>query len=303
VRLLLRATRNPPVSAQLNSLGQRLFVTPEGVDLRLRLASASQRAAAFLLDLLFMGLMLLCLTVAAGLFAWATAWNGLGVVGAIWLLGFFLLRNGWFILFEMGSRGATPGKRILGVRVVSRRGGALNGDAVIARNMMREIEFFLPLSFLAVRAADGAAGAWTALFGLTWSGIFLFFPLTNRDRLRVGDLLAGTWVICVPAQTLSLDLGRASPADQTERAFNTEQLDAYGIFELQALEDVLRRRDWEQMYIVSNQIRARIGWGHTNDDAAFLESYYAALRQRLERDLLFGIRREDKHGSRVPERD
>ena len=29
----------------------------------------------------------------------------------IWLLGFFLLRNGYFVAFEMGSRGATPGKR------------------------------------------------------------------------------------------------------------------------------------------------------------------------------------------------
>ena len=29
----------------------------------------------------------------------------------IWLLGFFMLRNGYFILMEMGPRAATFGKR------------------------------------------------------------------------------------------------------------------------------------------------------------------------------------------------
>ena len=47
----------------------------------------------------------------------------------------------------MGGRGATPGKRMLGLRVVARDGARLTGGAVIARNAMREIEVFLPLSF------------------------------------------------------------------------------------------------------------------------------------------------------------
>ena len=35
---------------------------------------------------------------------------------------------------------------------------------------------------------------WTALAGLTWSLGFAMLPLFNRDRLRAGDLVAGTWV-------------------------------------------------------------------------------------------------------------
>ena len=116
-------------------------------------------------------------------------------IAVLWLIGSFILRNGWFSLFEMGSRGATPGKRLMGLRVVARDGARLTGAAVIARNAMREIEVFLPLSFLGAQAAEGTADTFLVIFALVWSGIFLFFPLLNRDRLRVGDLVAGTWVV------------------------------------------------------------------------------------------------------------
>ena len=37
----------------------------------------------------------------------------------VWLLGFFLLRNFYFVLMEMGPRAATFGKRAMGLRVVA----------------------------------------------------------------------------------------------------------------------------------------------------------------------------------------
>jgi uncharacterized RDD family membrane protein YckC len=60
------------------------------------------------------------------------------------MLGFFMLRTFWFIGFELGSRAATPGKRLMGIRVVARDGGRLTADAVVARNLIRELELFLP---------------------------------------------------------------------------------------------------------------------------------------------------------------
>ena len=60
---------------------------------------------------------------------------------------------------EMGPRAATFGKRAVGLRVVARSGERLTADRVIARNLMREIEFYLPLSFLFYNAAEGAAAA------------------------------------------------------------------------------------------------------------------------------------------------
>ena len=48
-------------------------------------------------------------------------------------------------------------------------GGRLTADAVIARNAMREIEVYLPLSFV-FAAPREQVDAWMTLAGLTWSG-------------------------------------------------------------------------------------------------------------------------------------
>lgn len=274
---------------------RRRLVTPEGVDLGLSLASAGQRIAAFLMDGLFMVLILIALTIAAisGLFATGAA--GVEWLAIIWLLGFFLLRNGYFILMEMRPRAATFGKRISGLRVVARSGSRLTADMVIARNLIREIEFYLPLSFLGFDASDGGASALTALAGLLWAGLFLFFPLMNKDRLRVGDLLAGTWVIEVPKRQLTYDLMRADAEAAPAYVFTEAQLDAYGIYELQTLEQVLRDGNPDSLASVSWTIRNKLGIGEVEGDLGFLEAYYDALRRRLERKLLFGRRRANKY--------
>jgi uncharacterized RDD family membrane protein YckC len=272
---------------------RRRLVTPEGVDLGLSLAAAGQRASAFMIDagLMIVILILLSIVALSGLFA--TGEQGAEAIAIVWLLGFFALRNGYFILMEMGPRAATFGKRACGLRVVARNGGRLTADMVIARNLMREIEVYLPLSFLGYDAAEGSAGALTTLVGLGWACLFLFFPLMNKDRLRVGDLLAGTWVIDVPRRRLTYDVMRAEPA-QHGLSFTEEQLEAYGIFELQTLEQVLRDGNPESLATVSWTIRNKIGVGEVEGDLAFLEAYYDALRRRLERKLLFGRRRADK---------
>ena len=54
----------------------REFVTPEGVDLRLQLASAGERAGAFLLDVVFITLALVVLLIGAGLSAGPFGING-----------------------------------------------------------------------------------------------------------------------------------------------------------------------------------------------------------------------------------
>lgn len=278
----------------LESRMRRSLITPEGVDLSLRLADAGQRFSAFLLDTIFMTVALVLLTLLVVFGVVATKMGGASSLAIIWLLGAFVLRNFYFILMEMGPRAATFGKRIVGLRVVARNGGRLTADAVIARNLMREIEVYLPLSFLGFNAAEGLASTIGTLFGLGWACIFLFFPLFNRDRLRVGDLLAGTWVINTPKKNLGFDLA-ARHYSPVGPSFSDEQLDAYGQFELQTLEQVLRLGNAESMATVADTIRAKIGYWHDVSDAAFLDAYYRALRSRLERKLLFGKRRLDKH--------
>jgi hypothetical protein len=165
---------------------------------------------------------------------------------------------------------------------------------VIARNAMREIEVFLPLSFLGMQAAEGLADTFLVLFALLWSGIFLFFPLFNRDRLRVGDLVGGTWVVRTDKAALTADL--VGTAFQPRRTFSAAALNLYGIYELQTLEEVLRNENPEAIITVAHAIRAKAGIPDDGDDYAFLSDYYAALCAHLERQLMVGQRRESKLG-------
>jgi hypothetical protein len=123
--------------------------------------------------------------------------------------------------------------------------------------------------------------------------LFLFFPLFNHDRLRIGDLLAGTWVVHTVRGTLADDLVGAATTRQ-RRIFPTAALDLYGVYELQTLEDVLRRGSDEAIVTVAASIRNKAGLPDDGDDWGFLTDYYAALCARLERDSMLGHRRENK---------
>jgi uncharacterized RDD family membrane protein YckC len=287
------------LSRNAEAAARRSLVTPEGVDLSLRLADIGQRISAFIVDLLIMaglmiGLTIFCLGAAFALGLQSAEW-----VGIVWLLGFFVLRNCYFILMEMGPRAATLGKRGAGLRVVARNGERLTADRVIARNLMREIEFYLPLSFLSYNAAEGSADGLTGLAGLAWTGIFLFFPMFNKDRMRIGDLLAGTWVISAPRKKLSVDLFHAEAPREPAHRFTDAQLDVYGVYELQTLERVLRESNPESIVAVADAIRGKIALSFDGSgpeaDKAFLLAYYDAIRARMERGLLFGKRRQDKY--------
>jgi uncharacterized RDD family membrane protein YckC len=275
----------------------RRLITPEGLDLRLTLASAGERASAFLLDALIVLVVLVVMFIGLLSTYSALRQDAVEALAIFWLVGFFLLRNFYFTLFELSGRAATPGKRAMGLRVVARDGGRLTAEAILTRNALREIELFLPISLMAASGAAGdpVEGAVVAL-ALIWSGTFLLFPLFNRDRLRVGDLLAGTWVVRAPRPALLPDLARAAALSPARFAFTPEQTGAYGVKELGILEEVLRRREAKTLGLVATRIRTKIDFVQPPDetDAAFLEAYYAALRARLEHGLLFGRRRKDK---------
>jgi uncharacterized RDD family membrane protein YckC len=275
----------------------RTLVTPEGAEIRLRLASVAERAGALFIDLAIQWAVMVAIWIA---FAYVAAGIGFGqmhVAFAFLLVFHFVLRNFYFIFFEIGRKAATPGKRALGLRVASRDGGRLTADAVLARNFMREVEIGLPLQFLFM--GGDQVGAWIALLGLAWSGVFMLFPLFNKDKMRVGDLLAGTWVIKAPKAQLMQDIVSAvtSPELGARFAFTPQQVDAYGIHELHVLEDVLRQSAPVVKQQVAARIRAKVGWdpGTGETDLAFLEAYYAALRKRLEQRMLLGERKSDKY--------
>jgi uncharacterized RDD family membrane protein YckC len=296
---------------QADSKRARQIVTPEGIALPITVASRGARVGALILDFTFIYLTLLVIfllllftlgglleQIASGLEE--SAGGAAELVAILIIMLLFFARYGYFMAFELSARGATPGKRLLGIRVASRDGGRLSAEAVIARNLLRDIELFLPLVFLQV-APSGAMGS-AGIAGMLWFMIFMAFPFFNRDALRAGDVIAGTWVVEAPrtklADTLSTQ-GAASGTSELTGAryqFGEAELSIYGASELQTLERVLRDDNDSAISAVHAAICRKIGWEPgAGDERAFLEAFYAQLRARLEADLRFGKRKQDKY--------
>lgn len=276
---------------------QRSLVTPEGIDLRLEIASVGQRLGALIIDMLIIIGVIIVFTLAAA-FVFGSMERAGEMIAVIWLLGLFLLRNGYFLGFEMSARAATPGKRAMGLRVAARDGGRLRFEAIFTRNVLRELELFLPLSMMLAAPLSGGGGdvdGWIYILGLIWCAVFVLLPLFNADKLRAGDLVAGTWVLRTPKQKLLRDMADDGAAHQPNFAFTPAQLDAYGVKELQVLEQVLRTVDKPTVRAVADRIAAKIGYARGDaSDLEFLRAYYHAIRGRLESRLLMGRRRKDK---------
>jgi uncharacterized RDD family membrane protein YckC len=285
----------PEVEVIESGVRYRMIVTPEGVPLRFGVGAAGDRVVALFLDLLLMAVGVLVL-----LFVLLMAHDSAFTWSAV-LVALFLLWTFYFVLLE-ARRGDTPGKRAMGLRVISRNGGPLSVRAVLARNVTREFEVLLPVAALSgpEQVLPGAP-VWVAVLASLWLVVVLFVPLLNRDRLRIGDLLGGTMVVRAPRTVLLPDLSERPPTGGLPGPafeFTREQLDVYGIYELQVLENLLRlppEANEAARDVAAKKIREKIGWtGEVTGRDRFLSDFYAAQRGRLEQELLLGRRREKK---------
>ena len=145
--------------------------TPECIRFRHQVAGPVRRALAYLVDLVLR----LIVVSAVGVLAVGASGlsSGAGKASAgLTLLVMFVLEWGWNVLFETFWRGRTPGKRILGLRVVREGGYPVGFIDSMLRNVMRAADF-LPVGYvLGVLAMAG-----------------------DRRSRRLGDRVAGTMVV------------------------------------------------------------------------------------------------------------
>jgi uncharacterized RDD family membrane protein YckC len=281
---------------------RRQIVTPEGVPITVDLADYGERLSAFFIDLVFWFLALAFVYVPLLLLIGSAA--GFGIAISIALFIGFLVRNLYFTYFEIAWCGATPGKRAVGLRVIDRQGGPLLPTAVIARNLTRELEMFTPLVLLVGGSRTATGGAnWELLSLALWMLFFAVLPMINRDRMRGGDLIAGTVVIALSKRALSSDLVE----ERLQFTFTEPQLRAYGAFELQVLEELLRRPDLGESKRVLNEVCEKIcrKIAYTtpvppDQVSLFLRDFYTAERAFLEREQLYGKGRADKYAQPGP---
>jgi uncharacterized RDD family membrane protein YckC len=138
--------------------------TPEGIDLPLRPAGLPPRAVAFAFDLLVRGVIMGVLLVPLALLGNL----GLGL-GSLLL---FLVSWWYMVLFEVFNQGCSPGKQVMGLRVVQDDGTPIGWSASLIRNLLRFVDM-LP-------------------FGYFFGAISC---LQHPHFKRLGDLAAGTLVV------------------------------------------------------------------------------------------------------------
>lgn len=141
----------------------------DGVEIQLRVAGPAARSVAWLIDLLIFGALLAALGIGLLL---AAASLGRNTALGLFLLAAFVLSWFYNVLFEMTARAATPGQRVMGLKVASVAGTPVRLPQSIIRNLLRVIDF-MPACYL---------------FGLACS-------LFNQRFQRLGDLVADTVVV------------------------------------------------------------------------------------------------------------
>ena len=136
---------------------RRDIITPEGVSIPVELADYGERLGAFFIDWVIWAVATILIYLPIILLIGKA--GGILIAISIALFVGFIIRNLYFVYFEIAWRGATPGKRAVGLRVIDRQGGPLLPTAVIARNLTREVEMFLPLGILMSGAGAPAVGS------------------------------------------------------------------------------------------------------------------------------------------------
>lgn len=272
---------------------------PEGVPISFSIASMGTRFGAQFLDILitYGGMLLLLIALLwLDILSWAALFS-------LFLLLTFLVRIPYYILSELVWNGRTIGKRITGIRVISANGRRLTPHQITARNLMKEVEIFTPISMI---FAFEFISDITSIILVVWLLIIVGVPLTNRRRQRLGDIIAGTIVVVRPMPVLLPDLSAGIGTSQHGYEFRTEHLDVYGRFELQTLEQILRKppkgpEARKRVSDVAQTIVRKIGYDEKvpqNREWDFLLEFYRQQREYLENRHLFGDSREDKFHDR-----
>jgi uncharacterized RDD family membrane protein YckC len=290
-----------------NGVKQVNLIPPEGVPLSFEIASLWDRLGAVIIDIsvIFLSIIALYIVVVLvliGLFMGGSS-SSVHSFFAIVLLMLFFLRQGYFLFFELIWQGTTPGKRFASIQVVSRDGGVLSAPALISRNLLREVELFIPLGLLIAPQQISSLPTWIWFPAIIWVGVMIAIPALNRENLRMGDLLGGTMVIRVPKAVLLEDKARHTGLKGTEISFLPQQLLVYGEYELETLASILRnvdeaKIDTDGLRKIAQTIAIKIkytGDAPTRSPLQFLRLFYSAQRAALEKKLLFGQRKADKY--------
>jgi uncharacterized RDD family membrane protein YckC len=268
------------------------FLSPEAVRLDLPISGPVPRMLAYGIDLLCMGLVLLLLiaflmsssSIGAAIHHFL---NGVvrgavqesrdaaqhhqpanpfgGLVIALFVLVEFVISTCYFIFWEMVTGGRSPGKLIVGLRVVRRTGLPIDLRSSVIRNLMRAVDI-LPAEYL----------------------VGLIAILLSQSGERLGDRVAATVVIRLDRPETAGEIPLS--AGMLKLVLTRAQLAKIGPRELQLIRGVLRRlpqmddlRRAELVAEAAETMRVRLDLPDlpNSDMAAFLKDLLSAAERSV----------------------
>jgi uncharacterized RDD family membrane protein YckC len=219
------------------------FVSPEGVRLDLAIAGPAPRMIAYAIDLVIITLLVVVvllllfssLPIGNAVSKWFASLlhrgaHGLrprdpvsgmperidGVVIAVFLLAQFAIESGYFIFWETLTTGRSPGKALVGLRVVQRNGMPIALGNTMVRNVFRIVDL-LPANYI----------------------VGLISILLSPSGQRLGDHAAGTVVIRLDRPEAAPEI--ATSVNPDTLSLTREQLARIGPRELRLVRGTLRR--------------------------------------------------------------
>ncbi len=246
--------------------------SPEGATFRYELASLTDRAKAYGMDLLVRVAVMLAVGLVFVFALGPTIFAGIG----IWLILYFVVEWGYYVIFELFWNGQSPGKRIFDLRVVKVGGEPIGFFESVLRNLLRAADGLPPLGFVGSYASGSLA------------------MLVTKRFQRFGDLAAGTVVILERKSWYS---GVASRPSKQPPPFGAvdgppvgeAQLRGLRLSnrELQMLADFVERKDRlhperreELAQILAAPYAQRFGLQVGDDATAFLTRLHASAARR-----------------------
>jgi len=254
--------------------------TPEHVTFHYEIAGLLSRSLAALIDhviqLIALFVLFLGIVVAiVGAQLSAVPDLSLGLMAALMVLSWLII-FAYFVAFEILWRGQTPGKRLVGIRVIRDGGYGVTPAAILARNLVRFFGDMTPLP-----------------------GAGLGFMFASRQSKRLGDHVAGTIVVRdVPSEPppANADRIRFTPDENLINDLRRAGIHRLRPDYVKAIESFLVR-----CHALEDAPRAEIAWRLADpiartmlmpmpDPERLLRHVAAALRETVERKELRFVR-------------
>jgi len=239
---------------------QLIIETPEQITLEFALAGIGSRFLALAVDTSLQVAGFVTLGLSALTASWLAAFTvpSIGAWAfAVLILAGFLIYYGYFAAFESFWSGQTPGKRLVGLRVIADSGRPVTAYQALIRNLLRIVDQLPAIYAIAI----------------------VTMMITSRQQ-RLGDLAAGTVVIHDrPApQRIAVPV----PAQRPQTAHGAHRLTPE---EVAVIESFLRRRvdlepdvRWSTARTIATRIRDRLSLPAGSNDETLLEEVAAEYR-------------------------